>query len=51
LTTRIIIHLMEQVKRSTVQQKMPAHLKVFIYRTAIRPSLTYWNETWPGFTC
>jgi len=26
---------------------MPTHLKVFIYKTAIRFTLTYGNETWP----
>ena len=26
---------------------MPAHLRVFIYKTAIRPALAYGNETWP----
>ena len=26
---------------------MPAHLKVLIYKTAIRPALAYGNETWP----
>ena len=28
-------------------RKMPAHLKVLIYKTAIRPALAYGNETWP----
>ena len=26
---------------------MPAHLKILIYKTAIRPALAYGNETWP----
>ena len=26
---------------------MTAHLRVFIYKTAIRPALAYGNETWP----
>ena len=28
-------------------RKMPAHLRVFIYKTSIRPALAYGNETWP----
>lgn len=28
-------------------RKMPSNLKVLIYKTAIRPALTYGNETWP----
>ena len=28
-------------------RKMPTHLKILIYKTAIRPALLYGNETWP----
>ena len=26
---------------------MPAHLRVFVYKTAIHPALAYGNATWP----
>ena len=33
--------------RVLCDKKMPVHLKILIYKTAIRPALLYGNETWP----